>query len=42
MARGKRTFGAVRKLPRGNFQERYTAPDGSVRKAHLHTYVTGR
>jgi len=28
VAKGKRSFGNVRKLPSGRFQARYTAPDG--------------
>jgi hypothetical protein len=31
--RGRRTFGAVRKLPSGRWQASYLAPDGSRRKA---------
>jgi integrase len=50
MAKGKRQFGNVRKLPSGRFQARYTAPDGSyvtapqtfAAKIHAETWLGDR
>jgi integrase len=37
----KRRFGSVRRLPSGNYQARYTGPDGLMRKAP-HSFATKR
>jgi integrase len=50
MAKSKRQFGNVRKLPSGRFQARYTAPDGSyitapqtfAAKIHAETWIGDR
>ena len=50
MAKGKRQFGNVRKLPSGRFQARYTAPDGGyvtapqtfAAKIHAETWLGDR
>lgn len=38
MARSKRSFGSIRKLPSGRFQANYTGPDGNIHNAP-HTFV---